>query len=114
MAYKKLIFKIIFILLIFVITPLNSIAGSNSDQWIDSNKSYKDLIMEGFEVKAYDVNTIETKNGFFLLLFITVLQKNKQIYECQEYQTLDDLLETLDLTMYCRELVQPYEKGLGT
>ncbi len=70
--------------------------------------------MEGFEVKAYDVSTIETKNGFFLLLFITVLQKNKQVYECQEYQTLDDLLETLDLSMYCRELVQPYEKGLGT
>ena len=43
---------------------MNSIANPNADQWQDSPKSYKDLIEEGFEVKAYSMNTIETSNGF--------------------------------------------------
>ena len=59
-------------------------------------------------------NKIETDNGIMLLLFVTVLQKNDDIYECQEYQTLDQTLETLDMQLVCRQLVQPYERGLGT
>ena len=90
------------------------IAGQYDDQWQDSNKSYKDLIEEGFEVKAYNMNTIETNNGFKLLLFVTVLQKGNEVFECQEYQTLDDTMETLDMSLICRQLVQPYQRGVGT
>ena len=89
-------------------------ANPNSDQWQDSDKTYKDLIQDGFEVKAYDITTIESKNGLIIVMFVTVLQKNKTVYECQEYQTLDSNMETYDLSFVCRELVQPYEYGLGT
>ena len=90
-----------------------SIASPSDDQWQDSSKSYKDLIEEGFEVKAYSISTIETNTGLKLLLFVTVLQKDKEVYECQEYQTLDDTMETLDMSLVCRQLVQPYQHGVG-
>ena len=89
-------------------------ANPNSDQWQDTDKTYKDLIQDGFEVKAYDMTNIESKNGLIIIMFVTVLQKNKTVYECQEYQTLDSNMETYDLSFVCRELVQPYEYGLGT
>jgi len=104
-----------FILIIFLIFFSTSIfAENNIDQWIDSEKTYKDLIEEGFEVKAYDTNTINVEDGLIILLFITVLQKEKEIYECQEYQTLDSGMKTLDLSLVCRELSQPYQRGIGT
>ena len=89
-------------------------ANPNTDQWLDSEKTYKDLINEGFEVKSYAINNIETANGLYILLFVTVLQKDNELYECQEYQTIDKMIETLDMTLICKELVQPYERGLGT
>ena len=101
-----------FLVLLFFIKTL--IASPYDDQWQDSSKSYKDLIEEGFEVKAYNMSTIETNTGLKLLLFVTVLQKDKEVYECQEYQTLDDTMETLDMTLVCRQLVQPYQRGVGT
>ena len=48
-------FVIFFVLFFFI---KNAIANPNADQWQDSTKSYKDLIEEGFEVKAYSMNTI--------------------------------------------------------
>ena len=104
-------FLIFFILIFF---NKNTIANPNADQWEDSNKSYKDLIEEEFEVKAYSMNTIETNSGLKLLLFVTVLQNDSEVYECQEYQTLDETMETLDMSLVCRQLVQPYERGVGT
>ena len=89
-------------------------ANPNTDQWLESEKTYKDLINEGFEVKSYAINDIETANGLYILLFVTVLQKDNELYECQEYQTIDKMIETLDMTLICKELVQPYERGLGT
>ena len=89
-------------------------ANPNTDQWMESEKTYKDLINEGFEVKSYAINNIETANGLYILLFVTVLQKDNELYECQEYQTIDKMIETLDMTLICKELVQPYERGLGT
>ena len=115
MAKNQLIFfmKVTsFVALLFFIKI--SIASPYDDQWQDSSKSYKDLIQEGFEVKAYSMNTIETNSGLKLLLFVTVLQKNSEVYECQEYQTLDESMETLDMSLVCRQLVQPYERGIGT
>ena len=104
-----------FILIIFLIFFSTSIfAENNIDQWTDSKKTYKDLIEEGFEVKAYDTNTINAEGGLIILLFITVLQKEKEIYECQEYQTLDSGMKTLDMSLVCRELSQPYQRGIGT
>ena len=104
-----------FILIIFLIFISTSIfAENNIDQWTDSKKTYKDLIEEGFEVKAYDTNTINAEGGLIILLFITVLQKEKEIYECQEYQTLDSGMKTLDMSLVCRELSQPYQRGIGT
>lgn len=100
------------IILIFFSTKL--FAENNIDQWNDSEKTYKDLIEEDFEVKAYDTNTISVEGGLMILLFITVLQKEKEVYECQEYQTLDGEMKTLDMTLVCRELSQPYQKGIGT
>ena len=98
-------------LLLFIKTTT---ADPLADQWQDSNKSYKDLIDEGFKVKAYDVSTIETNSSLKLLLFVTVLQKDSEVYECQEYQTLDELMETLDMSIVCRQLVQPFQRGIGT
>ena len=89
-------------------------ANPNTDQWLESEKTYKDLINEGFEVKSYAINDIETANGLYVLLFVTILQKDNELYECQEYQTIDKMIETLDMTLICKELVKPYERGLGT
>jgi len=112
MVKDKLNILFIFILLFFYSKII--FANPNSDQWLDSDKSYKDLVNEGFEVKGYAINKIETDSGMTLLLFVTVLQKKNDIYECQEYQTLDVTLETLDMQLVCRQLSQPYERGLGT
>ena len=89
-------------------------ANPNADQWLETDKTYKDLIDEGFEVKSYAMNNIEAANGLYILLFVTVLQKDNAVYECQEYQTIDKMIETLDMMLICKELVQPYERGLGT
>lgn len=111
MVTKKLKFLLIFFILSFSLI-IN--ANPNADQWIESDKTYKDLINDGFEIKSYAMNSIETANDLYILLFVTVLQKNNEIYECQEYQTIDKTIKTLDMTLICKELVQPYEKGLGT
>ena len=104
----NLIFLFIFIFSGFVY------AQSDNDQWQDSEKTYKDLIDEGFEVKAYDTSTIKTDGGLIILFFVTVLQKSTKVFECQEYQTLDNNMKTLNISMMCRELTQPYQRGVGT
>jgi len=111
MVKRKLNFFIIFF--IFLISSI-VYANPNLDQWMESDKTYKDLIDEGFEVKSYAINNIETANGLYILLFVTVLQKESEIYECQEYQTINKSIETLDMQLICKQLVQPYERGLGT
>ena len=102
------------LLILFSFFVSNVYAEANTDQWKNSNKTYKDLIDEGFKIKAYDTNTINSEVGLTVLLFITVLQKNNSVYECQEYQTLDKNMSTLNMSMVCRELTQPFERGLGT
>tara|TARA_B000000532_G_C18502435_1_gene249422 strand:- start:74 stop:409 length:336 start_codon:yes stop_codon:yes gene_type:complete len=111
MVRKKLI-KIFFAILFLL--SFNVSANPNLDQWLDSDKTYKDLINEGYVVKSYSISDIKTANGLMLLLFVTVLQKDNDIYECQEYQTMDQNLETLDMTLICKNLVQPYQRGLDT
>ena len=106
--------KLKYLITILVLLSSLAYANPNADQWMESDKSYKDLINEGFEVKSYAINNIETANGLYILLFVTVLQKDKELYECQEYQTIDKKIETFDMTLVCKELVQPYERGLGT
>ena len=100
-------------LIIFLVFSKIAYSEVDIDQWQDSEKTYKDLIDEGFEVKAYDTTTINTKSGIIILLFVTVLQKNNIIFECQEYQTLDDTMTTLDMALICRKLSQPYNRGVG-
>ena len=112
MVKRKLIKLII---LLFYIISNTALANPNLDQWQDSDKTYKDLINEGFEVKSYSINNIEIGNGIKILLFVTVLQKNNELFECQEYQTIDKSVETLDMMLICKELVQPYQSGgIGT
>ena len=106
----KILFQVFFC--IFLCFPI--FADANMDQWKDSEKTYYNLIEEGFEVKAYDINNIEVQNGYIFMFFVTVLQKNNVVYECQEYQTLDTNMQTLDMNFVCRQLVPPYKKGLGT
>ena len=106
---KKFLILFIFIFLSGLVK-----AESDIDQWIDSQKTYKDLINEGFEVKSYDTTTINAQGGIIKILFVTVLQKNTDVFECQEYQTLDGNMQTLDLSIVCRELTQPYQRGVGT
>ena len=108
MIYKFLFF----IFLLFVNSTLY--AEPDIDQWEDTEKTYKDLINEGFEVKAYDTSTLNTESGLILMFFVTVLQKNKEVYECQEYQTVDENLQTLNLSFVCRKITQPYKIGIGT
>ena len=105
--------KILVSIIIFLYLNI-SYANPNIDQWKDTKKTYKDLIDEGFEVKAYDTLNISSKNGLTILLFVTVLQKEKKIFECQEYQTLDENMVTLDISFICKKLSQPKEIGLGT
>ena len=108
-------FRKVFIIFIFSILFISNLhAESDIDQWQDSDKTYKDLIEEGFELKAYDTSTLKIASGLILMFFVTVLQKDKEVYECQEYQTLDDTMETLDMSIVCRQLVQPYQHGVGT
>ena len=90
-----------------------SFAKTSLDQWEDSKKTYKDLIDEGFEIKSYDTVTIEPDGLLIILLFVTVLQKNNEVFECQEYQTLDKKMDTLNISIICKKLVQPYQRGLG-
>tara|TARA_B100000131_G_scaffold278060_1_gene282292 strand:+ start:41 stop:379 length:339 start_codon:yes stop_codon:yes gene_type:complete len=112
MAKQKL--RTIIIGMIFILFASILHANPNLDQWRESDKTYKDLINEGFDVKSYAINNIETANGLYILLFVTVLQKDKEIYECQEYQTIDKMIETFNMQLICKQLVQPYERGLGT
>ena len=86
----KLFFSIVMVMAFTSIVNANP----NTDQWMESEKTYKDLINEGFEVKSYAINNIETANGLYILLFVTVLQKDNELYECQEYQTIDKMIET--------------------
>ena len=109
-----MIFKSLFQFLFCFFLSLPVFAEIEIDQWKDSDKTYYDLIQEGFEVKAYDISNIKTSNGYLLMFFVTVLQKENQVYECQEYQTLDETMQTIDMTFICRKLVQPYKRGVGT
>ena len=111
MAKKKLT---IFLFSVFISFSNLSFSNPNIDQWLESEKSYKDLINEGFEVKSYAISDIEVGNGLTIILFVTVLQKDQEIYECQEYQTIDESVETLDMNLICKQLVQPYQRGIGT
>ena len=106
--------RFISIIFLFSFFSLATLAEVDIDQWQDSDKTYRDLIDEGFEVKAYDINTIASENGHLLMFFVMVLQKNREVYECQEYQTLDNSMKTIDMNFVCRQLVQPYKKGIGT
>ena len=47
----------LFVILFFLLTS-NLFANPANDQWSDTDKTYKDLIEEGFEVKGYAINTI--------------------------------------------------------
>lgn len=114
MVTKKLMIKYFIVFFLFSFFSTNIFAENNIDQWIDSEKTYKDLIEEGFEVRAFDTNTINIEGGLTILLFISVLQKEKTVYECQEYQTLDSGMKTLDMSLVCRKLTQPYQRGVGT
>jgi endo-1,4-beta-D-glucanase Y len=105
--------KFLILLLFFFLSGLAQ-AQSDTDQWKNSEQTYKDLINDGFEIKSYDTTSINSKGGLTILLFITVLQKNKEVFECQEYQTLDKDMNTLDMSLLCRELTQPYQRGIGT
>ena len=107
-------FKILIQFLLFFVLSLPVFAEIEIDQWKDSDKTYYDLIQEGFEVKAYNISNIKTKKDYIFMFFVTVLQKNTQVYECQEYQTLDINMQTLDMNFVCRKLVQPYKRGIGT
>ena len=105
-----------FFLIIFFLVNLstNILAESNYDQWQETDKSYKDLINEGFEIQGYDTTVIKSDNGFTILLFVTALQKSEEVFECQEYQTLDLNMETISMSLICKKLIQPYKKGIGT
>ena len=111
MVKRKLV---IFVFSIFLLFSNLSFSNPNIDQWLESEKSYKDLINEGFEVKSYAISDIEVGDGLTIILFVTVLQKDQNLYECQEYQTINENVDTLDMNLICKELVQPYERGIGT
>tara|TARA_B100001057_G_scaffold432888_1_gene461343 strand:+ start:1367 stop:1702 length:336 start_codon:yes stop_codon:yes gene_type:complete len=111
MVKKILIYSL---LIVLMINSKFSFADPNVDQWLDTEKTYKDLVNEGYEIKSYSISDIQLNNGLMLILFVTVLQKNDDLYECQEYQTMDQNLETLDMNLICKQLVQPYQRGIGT
>ena len=85
MAKRKLT---IFLFSVFLFFSNLSIANPNIDQWLESEKSYKDLINEGFEVKSYAISDIEVGNDLTIILFVTVLQKDNEVYECHDTHIL--------------------------
>ena len=102
--------QLIIIIFLFFISQ-NIIAQTYMDQWEDTDLSYLDLINDGYKVKAYDMSNFNDKMGNMYMFFVTVLQKNEKVFECQEYQVFDELMNTIDLTFVCRKLVQPFKKG---
>ena len=52
--------KFLFLIYKYYLYFSNLNAETNTDQWKDSKKTYKDLIEEGFEIKSYDTNTINS------------------------------------------------------
>ena len=104
---------IYFVFIILMVISKFSFADPNIDQWLETEKTYKDLVNEGYEVKSYSISNIQLDNGM-LILFVTVLQKDEDLFECQEYQTMDQNLDTLDMNLICKQLVQPYQRGIGT
>ena len=110
MVKTTLIYSVFVILMII---SKFSFADPNIDQWLETEKTYKDLVNEGYEVKSYSISNIQLENGI-LILFVTVLQKDEDLFECQEYQTMDKNLDTLDMNLICKQLVQPYQRGIGT
>ena len=64
MAKRKLT---IFLFSVFLFFSNLSIANPNIDQWLESEKSYKDLINEGFEVKSYAISDIEVGNELTII-----------------------------------------------
>ena len=66
-------FKIFYIVLFITLTSFSSNSEENIDQWEDSEKTYRDLIDDGFEVKAYDTNTIQTAAGLVIILFVNTV-----------------------------------------
>ena len=76
MAKRKLT---IFLFSVFLFFSNFSTANPNIDQWLESEKSYKDLINEGFEVKSYAISDIEVVNELTIILFVTVLQKDNEV-----------------------------------
>ena len=62
MFFKKVI------TLIIIFMALSVAAESPIDQWEDSKKTYKDLINDGFQFKAYDSTSIRTDNNLILIL----------------------------------------------
>lgn len=103
---------LVFLFLILLSSQLN--ADPNNDQWKDTNKTYHELIQDGFEVKAYDISNFKDAQGNMYMFFVTVLQKERKVIECQEYQIFDQDMNTVSLTFVCRELVFPYKRGLDT
>ena len=106
------IYIILFLFFIFLYNSAN--ADPNNDQWEDTEKTYVELIDEGYEVKSYDMTNFTDITGNMYMFFVTVLQKSTSVYECREYQIFDELMNTLDLSFVCRKLVKPYKKGLKT
>ena len=49
-------------------------ANPNTDQWLESEKTYKDLINEGFEVKSYAISDIEVAGGLIIILLLIFLK----------------------------------------
>ena len=47
--------KLTLVLAVIVVMAFTSFANANpnTDQWLESEKTYKDLINEGFEIKSY-------------------------------------------------------------
>ena len=70
MAKSKLT---IFLFSVFLCFSNLSIANPNIDQWLESEKSYKDLINEGFEVKSYAISDIEVGNELTIILFLSLI-----------------------------------------
>ena len=60
MAKRKLLN---FIFVFFLIYSSSAYTNPNLDQWLDTEKTYKDLISEGYEVKSYSISDIQINSG---------------------------------------------------
>ena len=104
------IINLLFTLFLLIIRPLVKVKILN----VSSDRLGHLAFSTDYFLRKIQLEKDDDDNYADVHLADCYLQKNNLVYECQEYQTLDESMQTLNMSPVCRKLVQPYKRGLGT